>query len=1479
MKPTAAILKYRHAVWAFLIGVILFGFYSYFTLPIQLFPDTSPPVVNVITAYPGAAAEDVARDLSRVLEEEFSTLDGLVKVRSNSEDNLSLIMLEFEYARSAALAAMDVQNAVARQRGNLPGIIGEPQILTLDTSDRPVITLGVLAEDLLDARRLSEDSIAPEIQRLPGVAAVDVFGGSVEALLIEVDIQRASAYGIPLARVAEAIGRQYTAMPAGRIRTEREEMIFRIETRSPRPESLEELMIPTAGGTMQRLGDIATVRMGSLDDRAHFAIKGQQVIGLQVFQTEGSNTVEVVRRVEAYVEELNEQLEGVEILIGEESATFTETSIANLLSNIWEAVLLAAIVIFLFLARPGASLLTVISMPLSFGLTFVGMKVFGIEFNMVTLTAVILSVGMVVDASVVVLENIIRLRELGRPPLEAAVEGTDEVLGAVVAGVLTTVAVLIPLIFLPGFVGRTFGPLALILLISFLSSGLVALVIVPLLSLYIGEGKSRLDRLALRISAPFRSLMGGVQEIYLKILRLALSQRLLTLIIVFATLGLGMKGIQSRGMEVLPKMDMGSFYVSFETPSGTSLEETGRVAGAIEAILNDIPEVVLTQRQTGFEQGMRTFSATGAQGSTQGFITVELTPRTERERSVWQIQEAVHGALDRVPGIETLVVRELGNTAKSTTSAPIAVLISGKDLHILDRLGEEVIERLQDVEGLINPVRTWKLDRKRSRVEVDPLRAASLGLSPAEIGMQMQLGSQGLSAGRFYGKRDSPVPIQVLYRDRALPSDLLAYPVLVPTTGESIALRSLASHQPEVGTALVTRENLLETLEITAYNQDRPLSFVMASVQEALRELQLPAGYELTLAGERSDLEEARSQLGGALLLASFFVYLLLLVQLRSFVLPFIIMVSAPLSIIGVSLALQIAGRPVSMPVMVGLILLVGIVINNAIILIEFITQARAEGMSRREALLRSVEVRFRPIMMTSLSTIMGMIPLAAAWALGAERFAPLAIAVIGGMLASTLLTMVVIPVLYDLVDSVRHRPKTLSLLVFSLPLGFLATAPLDARAQQAPGPQPVRQITLEESIELALEHSPQLKERSHVIKQTELQMKEARAQLFARVELQGRYSRMSENEPGELHIDLPAMPEPVTMRLMDRIENFYFMRIQAEQPLFVGGALRRQVELAELAQQTQQAIEYLETHEIRALVEEAYLVLLLATKSLATIEQSIEVLESHHRRLLRLVEMGRATELEAGVARVRKLEARARQLRARAAVENMQRSLNQLMGLDLETPLTLSEAPIHREVPPPDEPIEQALRHRPEIGVLRLQKEVAEKQEQLTGASLWPQLFLSAGVTVARPHERYFPVRDEFNSSWDISLFLRWTAWDWGARRARQGQARQAIAISELRIQALEDRTRQEVHGRMREIQISREEVRVLGEAVASAEDALAQAERLFEAGRVTSAEVLERESELTQARQNEVEARVNVQLAELRLRRLLGGGPELSQ
>jgi len=1038
-------LARRHAVYAASIAVIVFGGLAWLRLPISLFPDTAPPLVNIVTAQPGAAALDVAREVSEPIEEEVSTLDGIARVTSLSQDGLSVVTAEFAYDRDVDLAAVDVQNAVDRIRDRLPPGTARPRIVKFSTADRPVITLAVRGAeegvDLAGARRIGEDRIRPLLQRVPGVASVDVFGGDRSLVEVVVDRTALEASGLVVADVVQALREGSVTRPGGYFEAGGREVLLRVDHS---PVDLAELArLPVAHREDQRIlvGDVAEVREGTADRRSAFRSRGTDAVALEVLQRQDANTVDVVRRVEALLPELREAFPELEIEVASEEASFTDLVVRNMGMSIVAALLLAGFVVFLFLGSVGGALVISISMPMSFLLTFALMWATGMELNLVTLSAVILAVGIVVDSSVVVLENMTRhRREEGRDAEEAAVRGTDEVFFAILAGILTTVIVLLPFLFLEGFVGRVFGPLSLTLIFAFASSLLAAVTLVPLFGARLlardrvevvhGEGTvpgSRGGWLREAIRLPLRAFEGAMERLrrlYLATLEGALRWRAATLGVAFVLFAAGAVSILVRGMEVLPRLDSGSFYVTVETDPGTSFGETRHIVGEVEALLEAEPNVVSFTSRMGFEPQAVFLGDAGAMGVQQAFLTVDLVSRKERPETIWEIQDRVRDGVGGIPGIRTAVVKEMGGTAKATTAAPLNVRISGPDPAVLDHLSADVVARARTVPGAVNVYRRWSLDRPELQLRPDPLRTAELGLTPARVAEATYGVVEGTTATTWTARDGTDLPVVVRYpRDGRSDLESILQVHVLP----GLPLGEVVTASYELAPNLVTRENLVATADVAGFHHGRAFSHVTADLGRALEEIALPPGYEMEITGEMTDLQESRDQMVFALLLALVAVYLLLVAQFRSFMHPLTVMLAVPLVLVGVAVALLLARQVISMAVLMALVLLVGIAVNNSIILLDFILRRRKEGDERRAAVLKAVSVRFRPVMMTTFSTVAGMIPLALEWSLGAERFSPMAVAIIGGLTASSLLTLVVVPVFYTVLDDLEARIRSLA--------------------------------------------------------------------------------------------------------------------------------------------------------------------------------------------------------------------------------------------------------------------------------------------------------------------------------------------------------------------------------------------------------------------------------------------------------------------
>ena len=1015
-------LRYRYTIFAALIGVVVMGVTARFGIPIQLFPDTDPPVVTVITPYPGAAAVDTAKNLSKVLEEEFAGLDGVARITSTSQTGLSVVKVEFHYGIPVGEAAVDVQNAIDRIGSGLPRGIGEPQVLEFSSSDRPVLTLAVAGEDrpLSEVRELADNALHDRLQRVQGVSNVDVFGAHKRQLQVRVERSRLAAYDLTLDRVARALDGWNLTESGGRVDRGAQEAVVRFDMPLGGARDAAELVVAHRGDRKVRLADVAEVTLGTREARSAYHFNGEAAIALQVLKRDEANTVEVAARVRQELQRLRADFPHLTFEVADDDSEFTELVISNMTTSVLTAIVLVIGVVFLFLAHLRQAAIIALSIPVAFLLTFSLMWAAGIELNMVTMSAIILAIGLLVDDGIVVLENVHRhMTAEGKSPVRAAVDGTEEILLADVAGTTTTVSVLIPLAFLGGFVGKLFGPMAWTLTFALSSSLLVSITLIPLLTaLWLrADDEGHHGRLA-RLVSPFHGFLDGVREGYLGLLQGALRHPWWTLGSAVLLLVVSLRLMVFIGSEMLPKFDSGNFQVLMDTVPGMPLEQTLERVDRVEALLLKEQEVVGVSTQVGYEAGGHYLGDRGAMDVNQAQITVNLTPRTEREEDQWRIMDRVRAGIAQVPGIHLAVLKEKGGTARSTTVAPVDVRISGPDPAVLDRLGSRVLERMKGVPGVRDEYKNWALNTPQLGVTIDRDRAAELGFTGREVTRAVYDALEGRAVTPFRQdrRRDLDVHLRYTGADRKDLQDL-ADVLLRGPEGAAIPLREVADLEMEYGPRIVTREDLRQTLDVLGYQYGRPLSETVADVEKSLAQLEVPAGYTVAITGEQRDFQQARTRMLRALALGVLAVYLVLVAQFRSFKHPVTIMAAVPLQFIGVVAALLIAGKYLSMPALLGVILLTGTVINNSIVLVDYILQRRRAGMEMEAAIADAVRVRYRPIMMTAFSDVAGMLPLALELAVGAERFSPIATVVIGGILAATLLTLVVVPVLFRLLE------------------------------------------------------------------------------------------------------------------------------------------------------------------------------------------------------------------------------------------------------------------------------------------------------------------------------------------------------------------------------------------------------------------------------------------------------------------------------
>jgi len=983
-------------------------------------PDTSPPLVNVMTNYPGASAQEIAENVSEILEEEISLVSGVKKVKSTSQNDLSVVQVEFYFGINEDQGALDVESAINRITYKLPSQVQKPQVLKFNTSDKPVLTIALKSSEisLEEIRSIADNKLKTELQLLESVAAVDVFGGHSEQLNISLKNDVIKEYNLTPEKTINALKLNNFASSAGRLSEDGQELLIRIDERFHSIEEVKNLVVSSQNNQTIYLKDVADVTKGESEQRSLFRVKGEQAISLQIIKKDSANTVAAVEQVLEKLEEIKGKHEIIDFTIVNNDAIFTKQVVDNMTTSILMAIILTALIILLFIISLTESLIVALSMPLSFLSSLSLMKIFGLQFDLITLSALILSIGFVVDNSIVVVESIMRNhKELGKNIKDSAVDGTKEIILAVLAGTGTTIIVLIPLLFLEGFIGKVFGPLAKTLIFTLLSSLFVSLTIIPLLvSLDIKiTFLSNIEKGLKKIIMPFNLFMDKTRILYINILKKALSWKKTVLVISIFCLVLSGLTLRGIGMELFPKLDTGALTISVEVQPGSNIDETNRIVKNIETILARENEIINYSAQIGYEPGGHFLGEMGALGVNQAYFTVDMSSRKEREETIWQIQDRIRNSITKIPGINSFVIKEVGSAAVATSQAPIDVRISGPDKELLNYLADDLLEEIDDISGLVNLYKGWEINTPELRLILDKQRLAELGLNSQIVTNQIFTNIQGINVGAVKQEgnvKDLAINIRYTERDRNSVEDLLDQ-VIVSPLGIKVPLGAIAEVSNQKSSNIITRENLEYTIDIYGYTQDRAFSHVVNDIEELINHKQLPTGYSAAITGEQSELKTSLWDLAFSLILAIILVYLLLVAQFKSFLHPFTIMAAVPLVLIGVAAALIITNKFVSMPVILGLILLAGTVVNNSILLVDYILNEHKKGNTGQEAIINSVQMRFKPIMMTALSDAAGMLPLALELALGSERFSPLAIAVIGGLLAATFLTLIVVPVLF----------------------------------------------------------------------------------------------------------------------------------------------------------------------------------------------------------------------------------------------------------------------------------------------------------------------------------------------------------------------------------------------------------------------------------------------------------------------------------
>ncbi len=1136
MNLTEISVKNPYLVLAVSLLVAVLGIVSFFRTPVDLFPETSPPQVLVLTVEPGASAEDVSDKITEVLERELDTLPGLKRIRSVSRDEVSAITVEFRYSRDIDTALVDVVNAVSRVEGQLPKDILPVRVFKITEATRPVMTLALFpkadsGKTLEDIRLLAENQIKDELLSLPEVGDVDVFGGYLPEVRIKVDRDRLRSYGIGLPEVLSAISKRNITVPSGYLYSRGREYLVKTTGEVDGIEGLRNLPIKRQGGGYVLLRDVARIEVSHADQRSLFHGNGQRAIALNILRPEDGFSLETIKAVKRVLPKLKEKYPDIRFEIVDSQEGIITTNLRGMRSSLWQAVILTVLVVFLFLADRRTAGVIALSIPMSFLFSLMVLKFSPYTMNMVTLSGLIIAVGMVVDASIVVLENIYRHYHLARGKksiFDVVLEGTKEVALANTAGAFTTIVVLIPVMFVGGYPQTVLRPLSIMIGSTIFASLLVSLTIVPLLSSRLLGGTVRLSLIEIWAQAMGRSVK-RLADFYVSLTKTALRHRFEVIALVVASFVLTIRVVLPLLVgELMPPMDTGIVKITLDIPSSFGIEKVERVLSQVEQVIRSTPGFVSMSSVVGSEPGQISFGGGGATSQTV-HMTVNLVTRDRRKKTIWEIEDEWREKLRKIEGLRSFSVMEYGATPISTTKAPLDLVLYGEDLDVLDAMADGVMRRIIGVPGLLDVRRSWYRDKPQLEVVPDERLCKLYGVSTEEVARLVRLAVGGGIASYMRLKDFLDIPIRLDYAegDVGSPDDLGQ--IYVPTRFGQVPLRALVKGIDRAYVPpFITREDLKNTIDITGINRTATIVQVASQVGKRLRGAHqvLPAGYGIKVSGTPADMEEAKRRLMKALVLGLILLYLLLVPMYRSLVYPLVIMVAIPLAAVGAVWGLLVFNKPLCMPAIMGIILLGGTIVNNSILLLDFILQAQARGKGREDAIVDSVRIRTRPILMTATSTIVGLTPLVFEMAVGLERLSPIGIVAASGLLLGTFLTMIVVPVVYTLVDDLvgwfRPNRRVLAGVVVAL---FLFTS--YAFAEEDKG---LVVMSFRDVVKQAIEHAPDVEIASLEAEIARTERDVAHSRFLPAVDLEADLFRYQ-----ELHGILPGVAGP-TQRFDDEV-------------------------------------------------------------------------------------------------------------------------------------------------------------------------------------------------------------------------------------------------------------------------------------------------------------------------------------------------------
>ena len=998
-----------------MLALVTLGIFSYRRLAIDMFPDVEIPVVSIVTKFPGSSPETVEREVSKPIEEAVNPISGVKHVMSTSRESVSSVVILFQLEVKVNDVVQEVRAKVAGIRGNLPQGIEEPIVQKLDFAALPIVSLAVRSEVLSprDLTTLVDKKIKRRFENISGVGKIDLVGQSKREVNVNIDPARLEALGMGVDEVIAGLQSENVNTPLGRLTRGGSESPMRISGKPDAVDQFKTMIIARRGDRPIPLAEVARIQDGIEEQRSLALVNGIPAIGLDILKQSGANTVGVVDRVEKEIELLQKELPpGTTIEMVRDASVFIRDSVRDVQETLILGGVLTILIVFCFLNSWRSTVITGLTLPISVISAFTVMNFMGMTLNVLTLMALSLAIGLLIDDAIVVRENIVRHLERGEDHFTAAREGTSEIGLAVLATTLSVVAVFIPVAYMKGIVGRFFFQFGITVAFAVLVSLFVSFTLDPMLSSrWVDpdiERRGKRHFLA-RILDRFNHWFDRTADGYRSVIGWALDHRKTVLFLATTAFLAGLGAFFLLQTEFFPTFDQGEFQLNFKSAPDASLDETRNRLNAVREVLKEIPEV------------HHTFATIGAGDSgtvRDARIFVKLKERKERVRKQEEIQQDLRTRMEKIPGILPAIV-EVGRVGNDK---PLMVNVRGEDIALLKKYAAQLKEEIYKIPGIVDLEVTLEQDIPEFRLKVDRERAVDANLMTGDIvrAVGVLVGGQAVSTYEDEDGDAIDVRVRLPEKLRQDPSQVeklrlarqrsAGAPVLVP-------LGNVVRYDMTTTPSEIDRQDLTRQVVISANLDGLPLGTAVSKVQKAAEKIQMAPGYRIVFTGESEDMAESFGYMAEALVLAIILVYLILAAQFESFIDPLAIMFSLPLSIVGMAGMLLLTRDTVNMMSLIGLIMLMGLVTKNAILLVDFTKTLRSRGMARREALITAGRTRLRPILMTTFAMMFGMLPLALALGEGAEMRAPMARAVIGGLITSTLLTLLVVPVVYTLLD------------------------------------------------------------------------------------------------------------------------------------------------------------------------------------------------------------------------------------------------------------------------------------------------------------------------------------------------------------------------------------------------------------------------------------------------------------------------------